>query len=145
MCLTVSPSLCFSLSLPLKLIINNYIAGVVAVLRVVPFLRLDDALGADTGGGRGSGLVTGGVVTGGGRGRGLVIGGVVTGGGRGRGLVIGGGSGHVTGGRRGRGLVIVGGSGPVTGGGRGAGDALLSLDSTTLSPVPAVLSQGILK
>ena len=130
MCLTVSPSLCFSLSLPLKLIINNYIAGVVAVLRVVPILRLDVALGADTGGGRG---------------RGLVIGGVVTGGGRGRGLVIGGGSGHVTGGRRGRGLVTVGGSGPVTGGGRGAGDALLSLDSTSLSPVPAVLSQGLLK
>ena len=130
MCLTVSPSLCFSLSLPLKLIINNYIAGVVAVLCVVPILRLDVALGADTGGGRG---------------RGLVIGGVVTGGGRGRGLVIGGGSGHITGGRRGRGLVTVGGSGPVTGGGRGAGDALLSLDSTSLSPVPAVLSQGLLK
>ena len=130
MCISLPLSVCFSLSLPLKLIINNYIAGVVAVLRVVPFLRLDVALGADTGGGRG---------------RGLVIGGVVTGGGRGRGLVIGGGSGHVTGGRRGRGLVTVGGSGPVTGGGRGAGDALLSLDSTSLSPVPAVLSQGILK
>ena len=78
---------------------------------------LDIALGADIGGGGG---------------------GVVTGGGRGRALVIGGGSGHVTGGRRGRG-------GPVTGGGRGAGDALLSLDSTALSPVSTVLSQGILK
>ena len=119
--------MCFSLSLPLKLIINHYIAGVVAVLRVVPFLRLDVALGADTGGGRGSGLV---------------IGGAVTGCGRGRGLVIGGGSGHITGCRRGRGLVTEGGSGPVSGGRRGAGDALLSLDSTS---VPAVLSQGILK
>ena len=119
--------MCFSLSLPLKLIINHYIAGVVAVLRVVPFLRLDVALGADTGGGRGSGLV---------------IGGAVTGGGRGRGLVIGGGSGHITGCRRGRGLVTEGGSGPVSGGRRGAGDALLSLDSTS---VPAVIPQGILK
>ena len=65
---------------------NNYIvtvpnAGVVAVLCVVvpvihvvvPILRLDVALGADTGGGRGRGLVTGcgsGPVTGGGRGAG---------------------------------------------------------------------------
>ena len=78
---------------------NNYIvavpdAGVVAVLLFVPVLRLDIALGADTGGGGGRGLVNGG---------------------RGRALVIGGGSGHVTGGRRGRG-------GPITGGGRGAGD-----------------------
>ena len=76
---------------------NNYIvavpdAGVVAVLLFVPVLCLDIALGADTGGGGGRGLVTGG-----------------------RALVIGGGSGHVTGGRRGRG-------GPITGGGRGAGD-----------------------
>ena len=59
---------------------NNYIvtvpnAGVVAVLCVVvpvvvPVLRLDVALGADTGGVRGRGLVTGcgsGPVTGGGR------------------------------------------------------------------------------
>ena len=46
----------------------------VPVLCVVPVLRLDVALGADTGSGRG------------------------------RGLVIGGGSGHVIGGRRGRGL-----------------------------------------
>ena len=119
--------MCFSLSLPLK---YNYIAGVVAVLRFVPVLRLDVALGADTGGGRGRGPVTGGVVTGGGRGRGFVIGG---------------GSGHVTRGRRGRCLVTEGGSGPVTGGGRGAGDALLFLDSTSLSAVPAVPSQGILK
>ena len=62
-----------------------------------------------------------------GGGRGVVIGR------RGRALVIRGGSGHVTGGRRGRG-------GPITGGGRGAGDR-----GTALSPVPTVLSQGILK
>ena len=52
---------------------NNYIvavpdAGVVAVLLFVPVLRLDIALGADTGGGGGRGLVTGGLVTGGGKG-----------------------------------------------------------------------------
>ena len=129
MCLTMSLFLYVSHCLPLKLIMNNYIvavpdAGVVAVLLfAVPVLCLDIALGADTGGGGGRGLITGSVVTGGGRGRALVIGG---------------GSGHVTRGRRGRG-------GPVTGGGRGAGDALLSLDSTALSPVPTILSQGILK
>ena len=83
---------------------NNYIAGVVAVFRVVPFPRLDVALGADTGGGRGCGLVTGGVVIGGGRGRGLVT---------------------------------EGGSGPVPVGGK-------VLDSTSLSSVPAFLSQGVL-
>ena len=49
---------------PLKLIMNNYIAavpdaGVVAVLLFVPVLRLDIALGADTGGGGGRGLVIG--------------------------------------------------------------------------------------
>ena len=64
---------------------NNYIVavpGVVAVLLFVPVLRLDIALGADTGGGGGRGLVTGG---------------------RGRALVIGGGrGGPVTGGRRGK-------------------------------------------
>ena len=104
MCLTMSLFLYVSHCLPLKLIMNNYIvavpdAGVAAVLLVVvPVLRLDIALGADTGGGGGRGLVTGGVVTGGGRGRGLVIGGE---------------SGDVTGGKRGRGLVTVGGSGPV--------------------------------
>ena len=131
---------------------NNYIvavpdAGVVAVrLFVVPVLRLDIALGADTGGGGGRGLITGGVVTGGGSGH-------VTGGRRGRGGPVTGGrrgrGGPVTGGRRGRGGPVTGGrrgrGGPVTGGGRGAGDALLSLDSTALSPVSTVLSQGILK
>ena len=99
--------------LTVKLIINNFNvavpdAGVVAVLRVVvPVLHLDGALCADTGGGRGRGLISrggNGAVTGGG------IGAVTAGRSR---EVQGGGSGAISGGES---AAVTGGeSGAVTG------------------------------
>ena len=95
-------------------------AEVVAVLCLIPFLRLDVPFFG------GSGAVTGsGTVNGGGRG-------VVTG--RRIGAVTGGVIGTVTG----------GGGGDIIGGGRDAGDAVLSLKSTDTGG-GVILSQGILK